>query len=80
MSDTDHDPQPRPRSHHVVADFVVGEGVIYVPQYGPREDGVVTSLGKGVVFVRYRAHQVNGTATYPRDLFKLRREGSDGLD
>lgn|GEM_PF-3796632 len=64
------DPQPRPRSKHVASDFTPGEGVVYTPQYGPREDGVVTSVGVGVVFVRYKVAQVNGTATYPGDLFK----------
>lgn len=61
---------PRPRTGHTVDDFAPGDGVVYVPQYGPREDGVVTSKNDTVVFVRYRAAQVNGTATYPTDLEK----------
>lgn len=65
------DREPRPRSGLSVADFTEGEGVVYTPQYGPREDGVVTSVGRAVVFVRYKPMQVNGTATYPGDLFKL---------
>lgn len=62
----------RPRSNFKASDFEVGEQVVYTPQFGPREDGIVTSVGATVVFVRYKATQVRGTATYPRDLFKLR--------
>lgn len=64
------DVEPRPRSGLSVDDFEEGEGVVYTPQYGPREDGVVTSVGREVVFVRYKATAVNGTATFPGDLFK----------
>lgn len=65
------DYQPRSPSVHVASDFVEGEGVIYTPRYGPREDGVVTSVSDTMVFVRYRAAQVYGTATYPTDLVKV---------
>lgn len=61
---------PRPRSGLIAADFEKDEAVVYVPQYGPAEDGVVTSKNNAVVFVRYKATQVNGTATFPGDLFK----------
>lgn len=62
---------PRSRSTHVAADFAEGDHVVYTPQYGPREDGIVTSVSIELVFVRYKATQVNGTATYPQDLFKI---------
>lgn len=62
---------PRARSPYRADDFEEGEGVIYTPQYGPCEDGIVTSIGTNVVFVRYTATQAYGTATYPHDLFKL---------
>lgn len=62
----------RPRSKFKASDFEVGEQVVYTPQFGPLEDGIVTSVGATVVFVRYSATQVRGTATYPRDLFKLK--------
>lgn len=68
--------EPRPRSNHVASDFSPQEGVVYMPQYGPCEDGVVTSVGVGVVFVRYKANQITGTATYPQDLFKAARAQS----
>lgn len=63
---------PRPRSLHVPSDFQPGEQVVYIPAFGPREDGIVTSVNERVVFVRYKATQVNGTATYATDLVKLR--------
>lgn len=64
------DRRPRPRSGLTVDDFKKGEQVVYTPCFGLCEEGVVTSIGKEVVFVRYKATQVHGTATYPRDLFK----------
>lgn len=63
---------PRPRSLYRADDFEPGEGVVYMPQFGPCEDGIVTSVGEAVVFVRYKATQAYGTATCPRDLFKAR--------
>ena len=67
---------PRPRSLYRADDFTEGEGVVYTPQFGPREDGIVTSVGEDLVFVRYKATQVYGTATYPHDLFKAIKAGN----
>lgn len=61
---------PRPRSGLCVTDFAVGETVVYRPEYGPEEYGVVTGVGSVAVFVRYRPGQVGGTPTRPQDLFK----------
>lgn len=61
---------PRPRSLYRADDFTEGEGVVYTPQFGPCEDGIVTSVGANVVFVRYSPTQAYGTATSPRDLVK----------
>jgi hypothetical protein len=61
--------EPRPRSKHTVECFAENDGVVYTPRFGPLEDGVVTSVNNYVVFVRYKAAQVNGTATYAYDLF-----------
>lgn len=65
----------RPRSKHVPSDFVPGDQVVYRPAYGPCEEGVVTSVNDRVVFVRYKATQVKGTATYATDLFKALARG-----
>lgn len=47
----------------------VGRGVVYVPRFGPREDGVITSWNEEYVFVRYAGSlSERGVATYPRDL------------
>lgn len=48
----------------------VGDGVIYTPDYGPREDGVITGVSATSVFVRYRGDQ-HSKATLPRDLVFL---------
>lgn len=52
------------------ADFTPGDAVVYVHHDGHREDGVVTSVGPELVFVRYRGDDFS-KATYPRDLEKF---------
>jgi hypothetical protein len=51
----------------------VGSGVVYTPAHGPREDGVITSVGPGpdgLVFVRY-ASDTGSKGTRPADLTLL---------
>lgn len=45
----------------------IGDGVVYAPRYGAREDGVITSVSSRFVFVRYGA-TVYGKATAAADL------------
>lgn len=48
----------------------IGHGVVYCNAYGEREDGVITSVGETLVFVRYVGDQ-SSKATNPRDLTLL---------
>jgi hypothetical protein len=45
----------------------VGDGVVYRPAHGAREQGVITSVNDAYVFVRYGADQ-GSKATRPADL------------
>jgi hypothetical protein len=49
----------------------VGAAVVYAPAHGPREDGVITSIGLAFVHVLYRG-DANSKATDPADLEPLR--------
>ena len=56
----------------------IGRGVVYCPQHGPREDGVITSVGHGLgamVFVRYRDDETS-KAIRPVDLMFLLDENN----
>ncbi len=44
----------------------IGEGVVYVPLHGPREDGVITAVSGGWAFVDYG--RGGSVATDPADL------------
>jgi len=48
----------------------VGRAVVYIPNFGDREDGVITSFNSKVVFVRYRKQHpaAGGQATQREDL------------
>ena len=46
------------------ADFAVGDGVVYAPAHGVREDGVVTGVDDRYVFVRYAGDE-HSKATRP---------------
>ena len=48
----------------------IGSGVVYCPEHGPREDGVITSVGACYVFVRF-AGDVTPKATPPEALTLL---------
>jgi hypothetical protein len=48
----------------------IGNGVVYDPGYGLKEDGVITSVKDPYVFVRYRGDQ-HSKATIPADLTPL---------
>ena len=48
----------------------VGAGVVYIPENGAREDGVITSVTSRWVFVRYRG-DAGAKATNPGDLTLL---------
>jgi len=54
---------------------LVGCGVVYTPGHGPREDGVITSVGDRLVFVRY-AGDAASKATSPGDLEPLTGRGN----
>lgn len=45
----------------------VGAGVVYVPKFGKREDGVITSWNDTYIFVRFRGSETP-KACDPRDL------------
>lgn len=49
----------------------IGDGVVYKDEYGPFEDGTITSVNDRFVFVRY-AGDVASTATKPADLVLAR--------
>jgi hypothetical protein len=48
----------------------IGAGVVYIPEHGAREDGVITSVTSRWVFVRYRG-DAGSKATSPGDLTLL---------
>ena len=48
----------------------VGDGVVYAPAYGDREDGVITSVSDRFVFVRYGS-RTTSAATEPAALSLL---------
>ena len=48
----------------------IGEGVVYVPGHGEREDGQITSVSDRFVFVRYTG-SMHSKATDPADLEPL---------
>lgn len=48
----------------------IGAGVVYDPGYGPKEDGVISSVGEQYVFVRYKG-DFFGKATEPARLTLL---------
>lgn len=48
----------------------IGSGVVYIPEHGAREDGVITSVTSRWVFVRY-AGDAGSKATNPGDLTLL---------
>jgi len=52
------------------AEAHIGDGVVYAPAYGEREDGVITSVTRTHVFVMY-AGDLHSKATSPGDLFLL---------
>lgn len=54
----------------------VGSGVVYSPGYGPKEDGVITSVNDRYVSVRYAGDQIS-KATRPEDLELLFRVEAD---
>jgi len=45
----------------------VGRAVVYRPQFGPAEDGTITSFNEAFVFVRYRG-DAGSKATRREDL------------
>lgn len=45
----------------------IGSGVVYIPDHGPREDGIITSVGNYNVFVRYKG-DTHSKATNPATL------------
>lgn len=51
----------------------IGAGVVYSPEHGQREDGVITSVSDRLVFVRYRGDS-GSKATHPGDLKLLARD------
>jgi hypothetical protein len=44
-----------------------GRGVVYAPQHGPREDGVIVRWNEDFIFVRYAGSETP-KATNPADL------------
>ena len=48
----------------------IGDGVVYDPGHGEREDGVITSVSATHAFVRYSGDQ-HSKATDPADLTLL---------
>ena len=48
----------------------IGDGVVYTPAHGGREDGVITGVSSRVVFVRY-AGDPAAKGTNPADLTLL---------
>lgn len=48
----------------------IGDGVVYTPAHGAREDGVITGVSSVYVFVHYAGDR-GSKATYPEDLTLL---------
>jgi hypothetical protein len=48
----------------------IGYGVVYHPEHGPAEDGVIVGVSEVYVFVRYRGDE-HAKATRPEDLTLL---------
>jgi hypothetical protein len=55
----------------------IGDGVVYTPAGGDREDGVITGVSRTSVFVRFTGDQF-GKGTDPADLTLLAGEAPDG--
>ena len=54
----------------------IGDGVVYAPAYGDREDGVITSVSDRFAFVRYGSRQTSA-ATDPAALSLLNTETTE---
>lgn len=53
----------------------IGSGVVYCPNHGPREDGVITGVSTQYVFVRYTGDN-HSKSTDAGDLVLLSDAGS----
>ena len=53
----------------------IGDGVVYTPSHGDREDGVITSVSDSMVFVLYAGDRYS-KATNPADLELLAGKGA----
>lgn len=71
--------EPRPLTADIAREHI-GAGVVYAPTHGPREDGVITSVGSGpagMVFVRYGS-DTGSKATRAADLILLAQPKKGG--